>query len=586
MGKRWWVGGEDELAGPVVAGFYLEAGPDWKMQDVDELIIGHDHHNGQQHHHQNSRQDEDDIIVGSGEEESSSTTSKKLKLWEPSGNCIQDFLYFSGPGWFVSIAYVDPGNYQADIQAGSTSRYSLLFALWWTAILSIYVQVLCVRLAFYSNLTLSQVRAKTHPSRPSRYFNWAIAEFSTIITDLVTVVGFAIAINYFFGLPYWVGVLMSLVTTMIFLASLSYGMRLLEVAIFIFVAIMSIALWVEMSYVNPNYREMIKGWTIGFVETTTSDIFSLAGILGSVVMPHNLYLHTAAVQSKRQHIQQSPTVIAKAVRYCSIEPILPILVSFFVNMAVVTIAAERVYGSEDAESVGLTNFCLFFQSLKGGCLLWATALLAAGQSGAITTTYTGQYIMDGYLNLRISPWIRSIVTRLTAITPAVIIAAMFPDKLNQLVNVVNALLGLLLPFAFTPLVKYNCSTRIMGPENASKGVEKMLLYSFAMIVWAFNAATISVKGGGFFGEILPTTAAQQFVLIVLQLSTQIWYAWWNFSTLFEAEVIDIYDSIDDDDDASRKEEEIPSSSMLSRNNSNLHEAFSIDDDDDDVFELT
>ena len=338
---------------------------------------------------------------------------------------------------------------------------------------------------------------------------------------------------------------MSLVTTMIFLASLSYGMRLLEVAIFIFVAIMSVALWVEMSYVNPNYREMIKGWTIGFVETTTSDIFSLAGILGSVVMPHNLYLHTAAVQSKRQHIQQSPTVIAKAVRYCSIEPILPILVSFFVNMAVVTIAAERVYGSEDAESVGLTNFCLFFQSLKGGCLLWATALLAAGQSGAITTTYTGQYIMDGYLNIRISPWIRSIVTRLTAITPAVIIAAMFPDKLNQLVNVVNALLGLLLPFAFTPLVKYNCSTRIMGPENASKGFEKMILYSFAMIVWAFNAATISVKGGGFFGEIIPTTAAQQLVLIVLQLGTQIWYAWWNFSTLFEIDADHSYELLDD-----------------------------------------
>jgi NRAMP (natural resistance-associated macrophage protein)-like metal ion transporter len=400
------------------------------------------------------------------------------------------------------------------------------------------------------------------------------------------VIGFAIAINYFFGLPYWVGVLMSLVTTMIFLASLSYGMRLLEIAIFVFVAIMSIALWVEMSYVNPNYREMIKGWTIGFVETSTSDIFSLAGILGSVVMPHNLYLHTAAVQSKRQHIQQSSSVIAKAVQYCSIEPIIPILVSFFVNMAVVTIAAERVYGSEDADSVGLTNFCLFFQSLKGGCLLWATALLAAGQSGAITTTYTGQYIMDGYLNIRVSPWIRSIVTRLSAITPAVIIAAIFPDKLNQLVNIVNALLGLLLPFAFSPLVKYNCSAHIMGPDNASKGFEKMILYMFAMIVWAVNATTISVKGGGFYGEIIPTTAAQQFVVIVLQLVTQIWYAWWNFSTLFETEIIDIYDSIDDD--ASRKEEEPPSLSMLSTNNSNLHEAFSIDDDDDDDddFELT
>ena len=153
--------------------------------------------------------------------------------------------------------------------------------------------------------------------------------------------------------------------------------------------------------------------------------------------------------------------------------------------------------------------------------------------------------MDGYLNIRVSPWIRSIVTRLTAITPAVITATIFPDKLNQLVNVVNALLGLLLPFAFTPLVKYNCSARIMGSENASKGVEKMILYSFAMIVWAFNAATISVKGGGFFGEIITTTTAQQFALILLQLVTQIWYAWWNFSILFENEVDHNYEMIND-----------------------------------------
>ena len=155
------------------------------------------------------------------------------------------------------------------------------------------------------------------------------------------------------------------------------------------------------------------------------------------------------------------------------------------------------------------------------------------------------FIINSYLNIRVSPWIRSIVTRLTAITPAVIIAAIFPDKLNQLVNVVNALLGLLLPFAFTPLVKYNCSARIMGSENASKGVEKMILYSFAMIVWAFNAATISVKGGGFFGEIITTTTAQQFALILLQLVTQIWYAWWNFSTLFETEVDHRYEMLND-----------------------------------------
>ena len=359
------------------------------MQDVDEL--NQERLEKQQQNLIKSLEIDDDGNAIRDVEEYVTTSPSAKPLWEPSGSFWKDFIFFSGPGWFVSVAYVDPGNYQADIQAGATSRYNLLFALWWTGILSIYVQVLCVRLAFHSKLTLSQVQAQTFSTKRSRYFNWAIAEFSTMITDLPTVIGFAIAINYFFGLPYWVGVLMSILTTMVFLASLSCGMRLLEIAICLFVAIMSVALWVEMSFVNPDVGELLKGWTVGFVDTTRSDIFSLAGILGSVVMPHNLYLHTAAVQSKTHHIKQTPEVIDKAVKYCSIEPIMPIIVSFFVNMAVVSIAAESVYGSEDASSVGLTNFCTYFSSLKGGCLLWAIALLAAGQSGAITTTYTGEY---------------------------------------------------------------------------------------------------------------------------------------------------------------------------------------------------
>ncbi|KAL3823308.1 hypothetical protein ACHAXA_010443 [Cyclostephanos tholiformis] len=532
------------------------------------------------HEGQIKMQDVGELIRAKSEDDEEEDESSK---WVPSGSWWRDFLYFSGPGWFVSIAYVDPGNYQADIQAGATSRYSLLFALWWTAILSIYVQVLCVRLAFHSNLTLSQAQALTHPSRRSRYFNWAIAEFSTAITDLPTVVGFAIStmlclfdMKHYFRRAdsshstlnsYWIGVLMSLLTTMVFLASLSFGMRLLEISIFSFVAIMSIALWVEMSYVGPDYSEMFKGWAIGFTETTNSDIFSLAGILGSVVMPHNLYLHTAAVQSKRHHIKQSPDVIEKAVKYCSIEPIIPILVSFFVNMAVVSIAAESVYGGEGASSVGLTNFCAYFQSLKGGCLLWATALLAAGQSGAITTTYTGQYVMDGFLQIQVAPWLRCILTRLAVIAPSVAVSVMFPDKLNQLVNVVNALLGLLLPFAFTPLVKYNCSEKIMGEGNASKGTEKVILYLFAAIVWAVNATTISVRGGGFFGEIA-TDSAHTVLLILLEVAVQIFYAWWNFSTLYES---------------------IEGKEIMQSTDGFLDEAFSSapnDDDDSYTFELS
>ena len=205
-------------------------------------------------------------------------------------------------------------------------------------------------------------------------------------------------------------------------------------------------------------------------------------------MPHNLYLHTASVQSRK--VVRRDDVIKKAVWYCSVEPILPIMVSFFVNLAVVAIAAERVYGTDNADSVGLTDFCNYFLSLKGGCLMWGIALLAAGQSSAITTTYTGQYIMDGFLKIRLPVKVRAVVTRLVAITPCVIVSVFFPRHLNQMINVVNAALGFLLPFALLPLIKYNCSELVMGPSNASKGVEKKMLYGFGVVVWLINAVTL------------------------------------------------------------------------------------------------
>jgi len=455
--------------------------------------------------------------------------------WEPSGNRWKDMLYFVGPGWLVSIAYIDPGNYQADIQAGATTQYSLLFTIWWSSILSIYVQVLCVRLGYYAQQTLAEVQAKEfrqQRSNKKRYFAWFVAEFSVILTDLPEVIGIGIACNLFFGWPYWVGVILSLLTTMSFLATMKFGMQILEGIIVGFVGIMSIALFVEMSFVEPDKEAILKGWIYGFVDVSTDDLFTIAGIIGAVVMPHNLYLHTASVQSRK--VVRRTEVVEKAVWYCSVEPIVPILVSFFVNLAVVAIAAERVYGYDDAALVGLTDFCNYFTSLKGGCLLWGVALLAAGQSSAITTTYTGQYIMDGFLELRLPIRVRAVATRLVAITPCVVVSLFFPKGLNVMINIVNAALGFLLPFALLPLIKYNCSKAIMG-DHASRGTEKMVLYGFGIFVWFINALTLSIPGGGFFGDFVNESmewSVSKAGWIVLQLLLQVFYAYWNFTCLF------------------------------------------------------
>jgi NRAMP (natural resistance-associated macrophage protein)-like metal ion transporter len=353
------------------------------------------------------------------------------------------------------------------------------------------------------------------------------------LTDLPEVIGIGIAVNLFFGWPYWVGVLLSLVTTMFFLATMQYGIHVLEWIIVGFVGIMSIALFVEMSFVHADAEKLVAGWVYGFVDVTSDDLFAIAGILGSVVMPHNLYLHTASVQTRK--VKREPDVVQKAVWYCSVEPILPILVSFFVNMAVVAVAAESVYGTTNAENVGLTDFCQYFVSLKGGCLLWGVALLAAGQSSAITTTYTGQFIMDGFLKIRLPVRVRAVITRLIAITPCVVVSVMFPSHLNHMVNIVNASLAFLLPFALLPLVKYNCSAAIMGPAHASTGLEKGVLYGFAILVWFINALTLSVPGGGFFGDFVNTEmewSLRKVFWIALQVTIQIFYGWWSYRCLF------------------------------------------------------
>ena len=275
--------------------------------------------------------------------------------WSPSGSTWRDFWYFSGPGWLLSIAYVDPGNYQADIQAGATRGYKLLWTIWWTTLLSIYVQRMCVRLAYYGQVTLAEVQARDYINvRWFRYMNWFIAELSAILTDLPEVIGIGIAGKMFFGWPYYIGVLLSLLTTMVFLGMLRFGLRQLELLIFAFVGIMSAALFVETSFVGVQWDKLLRGWTIDVIFTEQSDLFAVTGIIGAVVMPHNLYLHTAACQSRR--VQRTVDTVQQAVHYCTWEPVFPLFFSFFINAAVVAIAAERVQGVDNAEEVVLTDF--------------------------------------------------------------------------------------------------------------------------------------------------------------------------------------------------------------------------------------
>mmetsp|Transcript_4602 Transcript_4602/g.6793 ORF Transcript_4602/g.6793 Transcript_4602/m.6793 type:complete len:663 (+) Transcript_4602:91-2079(+) len=460
------------------------------------------------------------------------TNSFAPQRWAPTKNKLEDMLHFCGPGWLIAIAYIDSGAFQADIRSGATSQYRLMFVAFWTTIMAMFIQILSVRLAYYGQVTLAEAQARDVVSNLLNYINWFIAEVTIILADLPQVMGMGIALHIFFGWPYYYGILISPISTMILLGSVQSGMRVLESVVCVFLGVTALAIWVEMGLVGVDGPELAKGLFAGFTELEKSDVFGITGLLGAIAMPHNLYLHTATLQSRP--VKRKERIVRQAVKYSCLEPILPLTVAFLVNIALISIAAESIHGTEDADHVGLAGFCNFFKSVKGGCAFWGFALLASAQSSCITTTFAGQYVMDGFLNLKLRFEIRSILTRLAAIIPCLILSIMFPTgyELNHAVNIVNSLLSFLLPFALTPLVKFNCDNRYMG-KYAAKGSVRTLLYAFATLVWGFNAYALSSVGGGLFGSFVQSMekSVGKVACIVLEVVIQLLYLGWNWHCL-------------------------------------------------------
>jgi len=449
---------------------------------------------------------------GTMEIEETGYGSPNKNAWMSSGSKWRDYLHFCGPGWLVAIAYLDPGNTQADIQAGAVGGYSQLWTFFWVTTLSIYIQVLCARLSMVGQTTLSESMRKIIKHKWLRYVAWAIAEFSVIITDIPEVIGMGIAFNVFFGWPYYVGCLISPVTTLLFLATQNTkgGMRWLEMMIVLLIGVMAITIFIEWGLVDSEPAKAIEGLVYGFVKPEGRDLWLITGIIGAVVMPHNLYLHTASVLSRP--VRRDNETIKKATFWVSVEPIVPIMFSFLINIGIVIVAAENVYGKcqttgdeteEDCENnVGNTDFAKYL-TVAGGPILWGIALLAAGQSSAITTTYSGQYIMDGFLEIRIPVWARAIGTRMIALLPCVLIAACVPGDaaLNTIVNIVNSSLSILLPFALTPLARLVTSKSYFGEYAATKW-EAAIIWFGTFAVYAINVMSLSTPGAGFFGHLM------------------------------------------------------------------------------------
>ncbi|QCE02616.1 metal transporter Nramp2-like [Vigna unguiculata] len=394
---------------------------------------------------------------------------------------------FTGPGLLMSVAFLDPGNLEGDLQAGAIAGYSLLWLLMWSTIMGLVIQLLSARLGVATGRHLAELCREEY-SNWARLVLWILAEMALIAADIQEVIGSAIAFKILsHGLiPIWAGVVITATDCFFFLFLENYGVRKLEGVFAVFIGTMGLSFAWMFFDTKPSEEELMMGLLIPRLSSKT--LRQAVEIVGCVITPHNVFLHSALVQSRDIDIRNKGQV-QEALNYYSIESSVALLVTLLINLSVITVFARVFYGTEQANGIGLVNAGQYLEERYGGGLfpilyIWGIGLLAAGQSSTITGTYAGQFITEGFLKLNIKKWLRALITRSCAIVPTMICAIVFNtsesslDTLNEWLNVVQAIQ---IPFALIPLLTLVSKEEVMGTFRIGPIVEKVA-WSVAVLV--------------------------------------------------------------------------------------------------------
>ena len=382
------------------------------------------------------------------------TTNSKKPRW-------RRILSFFGPAYLVSVGYMDPGNWATDLQGGSKFGYSLLWVLLMSNLMALLLQSLSARLGIVRGRDLAQANRETYPKKIN-FFLYILAEIAIAATDLAEVLGMAIGIQLLTGMPLMWAVGITVLDTFLLLILQRLGMRKMEAFIIALVAIIGLSFLTEIILAKPVLGEVVTG----FVPTIPNHeaLFIAIGIIGATVMPHNLYLHSALVQTRK--IQRDDQGIRKALKYNFIDSAVALNAAFLVNAAILVLAATVFYkaGRQDVAEIKTAHELLNgFLGTNLAPTLFAVALIAAGQSSTITGTLAGQIVMEGYLRIRINPWIRRLLTRLIAIIPAVIVIMINGENnIDDLLILSQVILSLQLGFAVIPLIHFVSDKKTMG----------------------------------------------------------------------------------------------------------------------------
>lgn len=401
---------------------------------------------------------------------------------------FRKILAFFGPAYLISVGYMDPGNWATDIAGGSQFGYALIWVLLMSNIMALLLQSLSARLGIVTQLDLAQASRETYPKYVN-YVLYFLAEIAIAACDLAEVLGMAIGLNLLFDVSLIEGVMITVLDTFLLLFLINKGIRKMEAFIIALVAVIGFSFVFEMFFAQPELDKVVAGLVPSLPGEAA--LYIAIGIIGATVMPHNLYLHSSLVQTRK--FDRTKSGVQQAIKYNFIDSTIALNLAFFVNAAILILAAATFYRNGMYEVAEIQDAHRFLQPLLGtqwAPILFAVALIAAGQSSTITGTLAGQIVMEGYLNLRIRPWVRRIITRLIAIAPAVIVIHIFGESVTgKLLILSQVILSLQLGFAIIPLIHFVSDKKKMKGFHINR-LTQISAWLIALVIVSLNAKLV------------------------------------------------------------------------------------------------
>jgi manganese transport protein len=401
---------------------------------------------------------------------------------------LRKALAFAGPGYMVAVGYMDPGNWATDLAGGARFGYTLLSVILLSNLMAILLQSLSLKLGIVTWRDLAQA-CRDHYSRPVSFVLWVLCEIAIAACDLAEVIGSAIALNLLFGIPLIWGVCLTALDVLLILLLQHKGFRWLEAFVITLVLTIGVCFAVELVLARPDFAAIARGLVPSTqVVTNPAMLYIAIGILGATVMPHNLYLHSSIVQTRKIGADQASK--REAIRFATFDSTVALLFAFCINAAILILSAATFHFSGNQEVAEIGDAYRLLSPLLGATIastLFAVALLASGQNSTITGTLAGQIVMEGFLDIRLPAWLRRLITRLIAIVPAVIVTALYGEKgTGTLLILSQVILSLQLSFAVVPLVQFTCERRKMGSFTNGPVL--------TTVAWAVAAAIIGLNG--------------------------------------------------------------------------------------------